>query len=86
VGCYQQALELDSSDLDALEELKLSRGYALVRTRVEEELAGKCRELEGDLAAEQTAALRGYIRALRTVLEVPGILEQEITAALKEQT
>lgn len=78
------AESLDSSDLDALEELKRSRGYELVRERILGELAARCRELENDWGAERTAGLRGYIRALRVVLTLPDILSDEISKTLKE--
>lgn len=76
---------LDSSDLDALEDLKRSRGYELVWERILGELAARCRELETDLSQERTAALRGYIRALRVVLALPEILHEEIAKTLKDE-
>lgn len=75
---------LDSSDLDALEDLKRSRGYELLRERIDSELEARRRAIETDLQPEQTWAMRGYIRALRVVLSLPEILQHEISKAIEE--
>jgi hypothetical protein len=74
----------DSSDLDAIEDLKRSRGYELVCSKLDEEIGRYQRSLETDLEPAQTAGCRGYIRALRMVLTLPQILHEEIAAELKE--
>jgi hypothetical protein len=76
---------LDSSDLDALEDLKRSRGYDLVRERILGELKARAQELETDVSEARTAALRGYIRALRVVLALPEILIDEISKTLENK-
>lgn len=78
--------EPDAGDLDALEELERSRGWALVKERIKSELDRAGRELEGDFGPEKTNKQRGYIAALRMVLSLPGIRKAEISDTLKETT
>lgn len=75
----------DSSDLDALEDLKRSKGYELVEERIFDELERKQLELEGDLGIESTWLIRGYIKALRMVLTIPDIRASEIATEIKSQ-
>jgi hypothetical protein len=75
---------LDSADADALRDLVRSRGYELVANRVADELQRERAQLEGPLDVEKTANVRGAIRALRMVLQVPQILIGEVKASDKE--
>ena len=80
----------DSGSLDALADLSVSPGYALVRERIEKEIERKREDLETVPAnlrgAGSIEGLQGHIKALRTVLAMPGILKSEIKGQLdKEQ-
>ena len=79
-----QPEKYDSSDLDALVDLEQSPGYVLVAQRVVEQLELRRRKLEQECDLPLTAYTRGYIAALRMVLEIPGILRAEIASQLKE--
>lgn len=69
---------LDSADFDALQELeRLSRGWELVRSCIQQEIARRGTELESDSDPTATAKIRGAIEALRLVLRMPEILKQE---------
>lgn len=72
--------KLDSADLDAILELERSPGYALIAQRLTEVLERKRLDLERP--GQDVQLLRGEISALRVALAVPGILKDEIRAAL----
>jgi hypothetical protein len=74
------------ADLDALSHLTISAGYRLLRNRVESELERRRAELERDLDIVNTAECRGRIGALRTVLEIPVILRDEMKNQIAEDT
>lgn len=67
----------DALDLDALEALKTSRGWSLFEGRVRKMIADKTADLVRDHDERQTAALRGSITSLTSVLEIPAILANE---------
>lgn len=71
--------DFDSADLDALKELRRAPGYALVAARIRHEIERKRDELEHQQISERDSSFtRGYIRALRTVLDYPQILMDEV--------
>lgn len=72
----------DSHEIDALSDLERSEGYKLFCERVDDLIATKCRELEGDLDEVKSAKLRGQIKALRDVLTIPKVLKGEIADAM----
>lgn len=67
----------DSADLDAIRELKESLGWAHVWKRIEEEVERRRTELEQFADPQLTNHLRGYIKALRMVLDLPENLKIE---------
>ena len=69
--------ELDAIDAQEVAELLDTRAWQLISRRIERITTGKARELERPSDAVNTAHLRGYIEALRTVLRVPSILIAE---------
>ena len=71
-------IDPDSAELDAIKELKHSPGYALVVERITEELERNRIELEFRATPELTEFIRGYIKALRIVLMIFEILENEL--------
>jgi hypothetical protein len=75
----------DSGDLDAMQDLEISRGWELVRDRIAGELERKQVALEGDGDFQEVCELRGYIRALRMVLQIPEIRKDEIKQQLREK-
>lgn len=75
----------DSGDLDAIHEFVRSPGWALVSTRIAEELYRRRVQLEADADAVATANLRGQVGALGTVLRIPEILKAEIQGQLKKE-
>lgn len=76
----------DSHEIDALFDLERSEGYKLFCERVDDLIAAKCRELEGDLDEAKSAKLRGQIKALRDVLTIPKVLKGEIATDLAATT
>jgi hypothetical protein len=80
------SFEYGEGDLDALDELERSRGFAIYRGRIEAELERRRVELERPLDAAGTAETRGRIAALRTVLAIGGILRAEIQESLEEMS
>jgi len=68
----------DSAELDAIKELRRSPGYQLVETRIKEELHRKRLLLEMQGPELPFAKTQGYIEALKTVLAIPEILENEL--------
>lgn len=66
----------DSADLDAIRELRRSRGWALVSERLQDAIEITRNELEMRGAEPQYP--RGMIRGLRLALEIPGILADEL--------
>jgi len=73
-----------TADLDAVVELQRSPGYALVVERINQELERRRHELEQPIGIEGTSLARGQVQALRTVLSIPQILQQEMKKATKE--
>lgn len=57
--------------------MRRSRGYGLVRWRIEHELELARRKLELDSDFATACTLRGYIQALRMVLHLPVVLSEE---------
>lgn len=65
---------MDSEDRDALLEMEGSRGYALLVGRINKEIERSRDQMELGSAPKR---LRGYISALRMVLNLPNILKNE---------
>lgn len=64
--------------LDVIQDLRQSRGWALVEERLQKDIERYRRELEHESVAESTAqVLRGKIAAARTCLTIPEIIEGE---------
>jgi hypothetical protein len=74
--------EYDSADLDAILELQRSPGFALFAARVNATLEVERLECEKPSDTWMTHFAQGQVRALRTVLDIPGILRAEIKATL----
>jgi hypothetical protein len=74
---------LDSSDLDALESLVISDGWALLAERVAEVIEEKRNALErsGDKADEH----RGFLAACRMFLALPKGMAAEIKAQTEKR-
>jgi hypothetical protein len=72
----------DSADLDAIEELERSLGWALVVERIQMQIERERTDLEKD---GDPAKLRGSIAGRRNVLTIPGILRDEIERELANQ-
>ncbi len=75
---------LDSADLDSLQELEQSPGYALFAKRINEQIQRQCAALELPQSEQMTANLRGNIWALRLVLEIPSILKGEVKTEIED--
>lgn len=73
----------DSSDLDAIRELRRSQGWKLVKQRITDELERQRIEMERPADWGVTNLSRGQVKAFRTVIEIPGILENEISKQVK---
>lgn len=69
--------KLDGIDIDDIEQTTSSRGWQLIRQRIERTLAGKRAELEHDADSVATAKLRGFIEGLGLAMKVPAILVKE---------
>jgi hypothetical protein len=70
----------NSEKRDAILELERSKGWGLVRERITDQLERERGELEDIWSDEAvTATRRGSIKALRTVLSIPGILKEEFS-------
>ncbi len=67
----------NSEKLDAIREFQRSPGYELFEERIHHELDRRRKALEEPADIQETASLRGAIGALRLVLTIPEILEQE---------
>jgi hypothetical protein len=68
----------NSENLDAIRELRRSAGWGLVQERISGEIDRWADELtQPGLVERRSDLLRGQIGALRTVLEIPKILEDE---------
>jgi len=76
---------LDSGDKDSIEELLISPGYALVRKRIQDEIARLQATLEGDLEMPATYKVRGQIAGFRTALSIPEILISEVPVKEKRR-
>lgn len=74
---------IDSADLDAILEMERSPGWGLVRDRISYELERRRGELEHP--ERPPDGLRGEIKALRTVLQIPDILKGEIKNAVRSK-
>lgn len=74
----------DSGDMDALEDMVRSPGYAMLRKRIEDTIVTRQRALESDMDENRTNVERGSIRALRLVLTLPAILKTEITESIEQ--
>ena len=72
----------DSSDLDAINELMESPGYALVKERIQAEIE----RLRDHLERQADETVRGQCQALRVVLTIPEILKSEIQFSLKDKS
>lgn len=69
--------KLDGIDAEQIEQTLGSRGWQLIRQRIEKTLAVKLAELEQPADQVVTAQIRGYIAGLRLSLGVPAILIRE---------
>lgn len=65
---------LDVRDREAIEEMIESHGWKLFARRVERVIDSKRRDLERDLPERDTAAVRGFLDGVRSVLGIPKIL------------
>lgn len=74
-----------SERLEWLDELKLSKGYALVRQRIFADLERSRDAIERNISPESTSVLRGWISACRMVLNIPDILEEELKTEHKKE-
>ncbi len=72
----------DSADVDAIAELKVSLGWTHVEERIRQELVRRQEELEQLCDPPLTNYIRGQIASLRTVLDIPAILEDEFKGQL----
>jgi len=75
----------DSADLDAILELERSPGYALLVERVHFCLELQRTECEQPSSTWTTHYAQGQCKALRTVLDLAGILKAEIKASLDKE-
>lgn len=71
----------DAVDLNNLRETVQSAGYALIWTRIWEEL--ETQRLKLEVPANNADYHRGAVAMLRCVLGIPGIIEAEIKDKLK---
>lgn len=71
----------NSSDLDAIRALRRSLGWLLVSERYDEELERMRLSLEQPGKGDYE---RGQVKAIRTLRDVPEILEHEIKSQVKE--
>jgi hypothetical protein len=74
----------DSSDLDAIKELRRSRGFELLAAKINAELERRRVEIEMPADWGVTNMARGKVSALRLVLTMPAILEHEIKLQVKK--
>ena len=74
---------LTEEDLDAIRELKDSRGWRLVEDRVEKELERNRAALEDPHSTSDYSVTRGQIKMARTVLRLPQIIEDQARADIK---
>jgi len=81
--------EYDSHELDALDDLMRSEGYRLVAKRIAAVLELETGtititgRLEGIKEFSEMRERQGFIRGLRCVLQIPGILREEIKHHLR---
>lgn len=71
----------DDQSPDELVAMLRSSAWAQYRARVEATIRDKQCELERSLPIAETEHARGYIAALRRVMEIPQILVQEMEAS-----
>lgn len=69
--------KLDGIDADHIGRVLDSRGWQLIKQRIEKALAMRIDELQGDLDALKTAEVRGVIQGLKLALQIPNILKGE---------
>lgn len=66
-----------SEQIDALDLLLDSAGWALVRTRLEVQLDRDQADLEREVGPEQTAKIRGQIARIRMMINLPAAMREE---------
>jgi hypothetical protein len=76
--------DFTTEELDAVVHLMESNGWRLVVGRVAQELDRTRDGLEREVDPTKAADLRGYARAMRTMLRIPEIYRDEIKIYLKE--
>ena len=69
--------KLDRVDVDHVDQTVRSRGWQLIRQRIERTLEQKRVELEHDAGEVATAKLRGFIEGMKLALEIPKMLMQD---------
>lgn len=74
-----------TEDLEALDRLLISPGYAVLLRLADAELERRRTELEQELDQEKTAFVRGQIAQLRLFPDLAPIARAEIAALLKEE-
>jgi hypothetical protein len=67
---------VDKIDAEHLAETLRSRGYEMIRSRIEKAIAAEMEALIG-AKPENFQLVQGRIRGLQIALSVPGILQQE---------
>ena len=72
----------DSSDLDALKELVRSPGWALVSERMKHQIRLMQSALEAAKDMADVARCQGSLAAMRLVLRLPEILQDEVKSKL----
>lgn len=73
--------KLTSESLDAIHELRHSPGWHLLIGRIIPERDRKCQELERAGTTERTSDFnRGFVAALRMVLRLPELIEDDAKA------
>ena len=76
--------KLDGIDAEHISQVIDSRGWQLIRQRIEKTRDMKMRELLNPLDAVQTADLRGMVRGLELALSMPQILMGEVKEGVTE--
>lgn len=69
----------DSIDAEHLQQTLETRGWQLIRERIERMIAADVQALE-TVRAEELQRLQGGLARLRRVLQIPKIIDQEIRA------
>lgn len=68
---------IDRIDSDLVEEVQLSKGYALMVERYDSILSDKYKDLRRERDPIAAAELRGWIQAIERVKEIPVELRRE---------